>query len=500
MLAKPPASASPLSLALLSVLQPEHSQLVSYAHTQFRRSRRLIQLRRGVLILFKTTTDTDLDNVDKTYVLSNELAIRASGANALRIGKRDRLYFDHKPLRDAWLARLNSAQAGHDNSASRYQVQCEMGHGASGTVYLVRDKIDAKQYALKVVEKAVSRQDNQLKHMVAERIALETAANQHSPFIIRLVDAFQTETNLCFVTELAAYRDLRHVMDRLPAARFPAAIARKLFAQIVLGLEDTHRMGYLYRDMKLGNVLLNAEGHIRVADFGLAKRLAVEWTGASGESSCTEDEGCDDDAFRLVGRTNSFVGTQRYMSPEHVRGGDGYGAPADFWALGVTLFMMLVGKHPVAEDVHAQNIVSLHYCIANEDVQYPDWMDEDAVSLLKGLLCRDASQRFGFAEVKSHPWLARVNWAQLKHDSLHHVKQDDVLALLDEAQIRTIEEINRGRKLKYDSAAILNGSQQMRRRGRHWGSSYNLLGFRYSAKDERESFSGLWSDVSVAQS
>lgn len=322
----------------------------------------------------------------------------------------------------------------------------EIGHGASGVVYLVRRKYDRALFALKTIIKVdVFSSESSFSNLVNERIALAEAARRHSPFIVRLVDAFETPGHLCFVTELGSFGDLKHVFAKLPDNLVPEAISKKLFAEMVLGLEDTHRMGYLYRDLKLGNMLLNQAGHVRLADFGLVKRLEVELEGSCPSSESDTDEECDE-KFRLVGRTSSFVGTRRYMSPEHFNWGHGanrgYGAPADVWALGVSLYLMLVGNYPFGRYVSPKDSPAMFDAIRSEEIVYPSWMGEEAVGMLKGLLERDVLKRFNIEEIKSHPWMKSIDWNQVQADSADNIAQEDVLALMRESGVRKVEEQN----------------------------------------------------------
>lgn len=307
---------------------------------------------------------------------------------------------------------------------------------------------------------------------------------------MRLVDAFETSTHLCFVTELASYGDLQGLFDALPARRAPEHVARHFFAEALLGLEETHRMGFLYRDLKPGNLLLSRSGHVRLADLGLAKRLHVDLEDSSVPAEL-RDESEQEESFRLVGHTTTFVGTRRYMSPEHLhpaRTGStlhGYGAPADIWALGVTLYLLLTGDYPFARRVSAVNVAEMFYAIHNEKIEYPEWLSADAVGILQGLLNRDAQERLGIAEIKSHPWMRGVDWARVKEDSLRDVPQEDVLALLQEHGIGTIEDRvgNTFEKALYDGkmfSSISAASTESERRRKSPEPTFELLGFDYA--------------------
>lgn len=353
---------------------------------------------------------------------------------------------------------------------------------------------------------------SRLSHLVAERVALSAATHSNSCFLIRLIDAFETPSHLCFVTDLAAYGDLAHILRQSADAKFDEHLARTLFSEILLALEETHRLGYLYRDMKLDNLLINEAGHIRLADFGLVKK--VDLVGYDGSvitpssppsMSCTSDSGSvltcssseDSDDYdgpvKLIGRTNSFVGTRRYFSPEHLRGGQnmrrGYGAPADVWAMGVTLYIMLTGQYPFGRNISSKNTKGMFNAIRNEEIKYPEWLSENAVSMLKGMLNRDSSKRFNIETIKAHPWMSSFNWDQLSFDSADNVPRVDVLEALRNVNSKRFQDDSiESSKTISDAASFssLSGdnSDGLKRKKKGPMDGYELLGFGYANTEE----------------
>lgn len=314
------------------------------------------------------------------------------------------------------------------------------------------------------------------------------AAAARSAFIIRLVDAFETRNALCFVTELAAFGDLQHVFAKLPGRRANEHVVRSLFADIVLGLEECHRLGYLYRDLKLGNLLVTGSGHVRLADFGLAKRLDVQYASSALSSESGSESVEDDEPFRLVGRAKSFVGTRRYMSPEHLRRGDTgqreYGAASDVWALGVSLYLMLVGNYPFGRAVSKTDSQALRQAISDEQILFPGWLGQDAIGMLKGLLNRDALQRFDLAEIKSHPWMKGTDWAKVRADSQANIPREDVLAILKEGGAKMIDGVRNFEQAANDrdvfSSLSGSGSDSFFRRKRNqYEPAMEFVGFGY---------------------
>lgn len=356
-------------------------------------------------------------------------------------------------------------------------------------------------FAMKAISKAdVFLSDARLRYLVAERVALAEAAERRSAFIVRLVDAFETAEHLCFVTELAAFGDLGAVVRSMPEGRLGEGVVKGMFAEIVLGLEESHRMGYLYRDMKLGNLLLTRTGHVRLADLGLAKRVEMKHEGGadSGSDVTSSSEEEEEEMFRLVGRTSSLVGTRRYMSPEHLQKGADeereYGAAADVWAMGVSLYMLLTGEYPFGREVSSRDCTGMFNAITREEIRYPEWLSEDAVGMLRGMLERDATVRMGLKEVKTHAWLEEVDWEQVRIEAVRDAAREDVLEVLREGGVRAVESGLKesdesdegGTKGELFSALSGSSSGGVRRRRKGGMESFNLLGFGYSSSEKED--------------
>lgn len=124
--------------------------------------------------------------------------------------------------------------------------------------------------------------------------------------------------------------------------------AKFYFAEILLGLEFIHSKGIVYRDLKPENVLLDIDGHIKLADFGLSKYLPS-----------------------LMSLTNSFCGSPEYMSPEMLNG-QGHGFAVDYYSLGAILFEMLTGLPPF----YSTDRMQMYQDIVDSNLSYPDYLNQ----------------------------------------------------------------------------------------------------------------------------
>lgn len=161
-------------------------------------------------------------------------------------------------------------------------------------------------------------------------------------------------------------------------------------AEIISALGYLHSNGIIYRDLKLENLLLDKDGHIKIADFGL----------------CKEDI--------TYGRTTkTFCGTPEYLAPEVLEDSD-YGRAVDWWGTGVVMYEMICGRLPFYNRDHDV----LFALILAEEVKFPRNISVEARSLLSGLLAKTPSQRLGggpedVKDIQSHSFFTSINWTDL---------------------------------------------------------------------------------------
>ena len=280
-------------------------------------------------------------------------------------------------------------KAGNEKaSPSQFELLKVLGQGSYGKVFLVRKIIGNDKgflYAMKVLKKATLKVRDRMRTKTERDILTEV---EH-PFIVKLHYAFQTEGKLYLVLDFMRGGDLYTRLSKEQCWKVKEADARFYVAELVLALEHLHKIGVIYRDMKPENLLLDSEGHIALTDFGLSK------------------ENLDDR------KSYSVCGTWEYMAPE-VLCGKGYDYSVDWWSLGVLLYEMLVGVCPF----EGQNKKETMQKITKSTLLYPDTLSIESISLMKGLLRRNPTKRFGSLEwkaeeIKRHSFFNSIDWDEL---------------------------------------------------------------------------------------
>jgi len=272
--------------------------------------------------------------------------------------------------------------------ASDFEFIRLLGEGATCKVFQVRRKKTGKMYAVKVLSKdRIIGNHKKVEQALTERKVLVEVRH---PFIVQLHWTFQTKMHLYFVLEFCAGGELFYHLSR--RGRFDENGAKFYFCEVLLGLEYLHARNILYRDLKLENILLDEEGHVRLTDFGVSK------LGAEGEK---------DPKF------TSVVGTREYFSPEMIKR-EGHGKPYDFYSLGCVLYIMLTGSLPYFQG----NWTEMYQKRVHGGVlQFPRGVPRLAMDLCARLLDRNPETRIGSnggaEEVRQHPWLADVDWEKV---------------------------------------------------------------------------------------
>ena len=262
-----------------------------------------------------------------------------------------------------------------------------LGRGNFGKVLLVQDTRTKELYAMKVLKKEFILENDEIPSIRTEKSTFQVANRDKHPFLISLHSCFQTETRIYFIMDYIPGGDLMlHIQRQV----FSDQRARFYAAEVLLALDYFHQNKVIYRDLKLDNILLGVDGHIKLADYGLCKGL----------------ESFD-------GRTNTFCGTPEFMAPEILRE-QMYGRAVDWWAFGILIYEMLLAEAPFQGGDEEE----IFDAILNEDLLLPEDMDPMAVDLIQKLLVRDPTKRLGAgptdaAEVKKHPYFDGINFGKL---------------------------------------------------------------------------------------
>uniref|UniRef100_A0A8C7YRL2 non-specific serine/threonine protein kinase n=1 Tax=Oryzias sinensis TaxID=183150 RepID=A0A8C7YRL2_9TELE len=257
-----------------------------------------------------------------------------------------------------------------------------LGKGTFGKVILVREKASGTYYAMKILKKEVIIAKDEVAHTLTESRVLK---NTRHPFLTSLKYSFQTKDRLCFVMEYVNGGELFFHLSRERV--FSEDRTRFYGAEIVSALDYLHSAKIVYRDLKLENLMLDKDGHIKITDFGLCK------------------EGITDTATM-----KTFCGTPEYLAPEVLEDND-YGRAVDWWGLGVVTYEMMCGRLPFYNQDHEK----LFELILMEEIKFPRTLSADAKSLLSGLLIKDPNKRLGGGpddakEIMRHSFFGTIDW------------------------------------------------------------------------------------------
>ena len=264
-----------------------------------------------------------------------------------------------------------------------FAVLCEVGRGAFGRVVLARCKATGDLRALKAVPKVrlVTAGSDAIRHMHDE------AAIQRSidhPFALALRGAFQDDTTVYLVTDHCPGGTLHAVLGRF--GRLDGDLATFYAAQLVDVLAHLHAQDVAFRDVKPENALLDERGYLRLADFGLARRV----------------DGDD-------GRCRTRCGTPLYAAPE-VISGRSHGRPVDAWALGCVIVEMRTGRPPFVGSTVSQ----VEALVLEADLGWLGQLDDPVKGLCRLLLAKKPANRARCAAAKLHAAFSTIDFAQLR--------------------------------------------------------------------------------------
>jgi len=270
---------------------------------------------------------------------------------------------------------------------THFEFHKVLGKGSFGKVLLAELKGKNQYYAIKALKKEVVIEDDDVECTLVERRVLAMGC-QH-PYLTHLFCTFQTKEHLFFVMEYLNGGDLMFHIQK--SGRFSEQRAKFYSAEISLGLQFLHKHNVVYRDLKLDNVLLDKDGHTKIADFGMCRENTSDQNKAS-----------------------TFCGTPDYIAPE-ILAGKKYSFGVDWWSNGVLLYEMLLGQSPF----HGQDEEELFSAIQTKNPMYPRWLARDAIDCCKQMLEKDVTKRLGVSSpVTRHPFFQSINFTLLEERKL----------------------------------------------------------------------------------
>lgn len=279
--------------------------------------------------------------------------------------------------------------------------------GSFGLIKLAQYLKTSTAVVLKVIMKFSVVSRSKTEYVKREALILKQIRN---PFIVLLLGTFQDNENLYMVEEFVQGGDLNRLLREKRV--FDLDFARFLVAEILCGLDHLHLRGVIYRALKPENILIDCEGHVKLVDFGMAKKLK------DGERAVT------------------LCGTPDYLAPEVILG-EGHGEATDLWSLGIFLFEVLVGKPPFMEN----SIPALYHKILNFDQEFPKSINPVAEDLINSLLIKDQSERITIRHTKKHGFFHGFDWRTAENRLLTPVYLPRITSQLDSSNFPIVEEV-----------------------------------------------------------
>lgn len=301
----------------------------------------------------------------------------------------DRTNFDAK-LRE--LQKRASANYKSELTLGHLKMGRTLGEGNFGRVLVVEPSgvtppIKLEKYmALKIQPKKVMAKNKKEMGHVREEKNLGFALD--CPFLAKLIDYFQDQKSIYFLMELCNAGELWSIIQGSKKTRLEPAVARFWAAQVASAFEYMHNLDVMFRDLKPENLLVSYQGHVKLTDFGFAKRV--------------------------IDRAYTMCGTPEYMAPE-ILFGRGYGHDVDWWAFGILCYEMNWGVPPF----ESQSQIQLFKKIQAAKVVYPNHFSKDLVQLIAGFLMPNPADRMGSNKhkgmeiIKSLPYFKGLNWDAL---------------------------------------------------------------------------------------
>ncbi|CAH2315209.1 kinase C delta type-like [Pelobates cultripes] len=284
---------------------------------------------------------------------------------------------------------------------SDFEFHRELGRGGFGKVMLASCKRTQHLVAMKVMNKSPALTTC----ILTERRTLELAGG--CPFLCEGLAAFQTQKHVFFVMEYMRGGSLYYYLEKRSCLETYEAVFYS--AEIVCGLQFLHSRGIVHRDLKPDNILLDGDGHARIADFGLVEENMYKGKKAIGKA-----------------------GTTIYMAPEllcQLLADKEFDAAVDWWSLGIIICEMLVGDHPYDRLLSSNQF---RYSVIMRKPQYPDWVTTNTKGIVSKLLMKNPKFRLGvYGDIRRHPFYGDLCWEELEAKKISPPYKPSVQPTLD---------------------------------------------------------------------
>ncbi|KAG8455787.1 hypothetical protein GDO86_001833 [Hymenochirus boettgeri] len=300
-------------------------------------------------------------------------------------------------------------------SVKDFEIKNVVGRGHFAEVNVVKEKSTGDIFAMKIMRKKALLVQQEVSFFEEERNIL---SHHNSPWIPHLHYAFQDKDHLYLVMEYQPGGDLFALMNRYDD-QFDENMSQFYLAELILAVHSVHQMGYVHRDVKPENVLIDRTGHIKIVDFGSAAKLTPTKT------------------------VNALipVGTPDYIAPEvlMVMNGDGkstYGPECDWWSVGVIAYEMMYGKSPFTEGTSTKTFNNIMHF--QRFLKFPEEpkISNNLLDLIQSLICLQ-KERLKYEDLCCHPFFSQTDWDNLRNTPPPFVptlKSDDDTSNFDEPE------------------------------------------------------------------
>ncbi|VIO95387.1 Uncharacterized protein BM_BM5867 [Brugia malayi] len=323
-----------------------------------------------------------------------------------------------------------------------FEVVKHIGFGAFGRVSLVKKKDTGQVYAMKKLLKKDVIMKQQAAHVKAERDIL---AEADSNWIVKLYYSFQDEQSLYLIMEYVPGGDMMQLL--INKGLFEEKLARFYIAELTCAIEYVHGLGFIHRDIKPDNILIDQNGHIKLTDFGLCTGL--RWTHDKRYYGPDNDEVENTETQKnylashpnLSGinrpkvleirnhckrnQSHSLVGTDNYMAPEVIRG-TGHTQLCDWWSVGVILYEMVFGRPPfLSEDRYETQYKIVkwrQYLDLNNRIG--EKLSLECIDVIRKLCCEQEDRlgcKNGAEDLKIHPWFKGIDFSTLRSTRAEYI-------------------------------------------------------------------------------